>query len=55
MKGGNNRLSKLYKLNSKQYNLLSTIIQYTQMLAASWGEPEACQHPIVLFCAIDYR
>ena len=25
-----------------------------QMLAASWGKPEACQHPIVLFCARDY-
>ena len=25
-----------------------------QMLAASWGEPEACQHRMVLFCAIDY-
>ena len=34
--------------------IIVTIYTTRQMLAASWGEPEACQHPMVLFCAIDY-
>ena len=47
--------SGCYRVCKYSILCLEMLLFTRQMLAASWGEPEACQHAIVLFCARDYN